>query len=63
MTEASRSILRRKRAVIVSMPMLIGLLPSLGGAYFSAPMVEASTKGLRMTQEEKGFINGHVQDV
>jgi hypothetical protein len=57
MTEASRSILKRKKAVIVSMPMLIGLLPSLGGAYFSAPMVDASTKGLRMTQEEKGFIN------
>src|SRR5512136_2535272 len=27
MTEASRSILKRKKAVIVSMPMLIGLLP------------------------------------
>lgn len=57
MTEASRSFLKRKRAVIVSMPMLIGLLPSLGGAYFSAPMVDESTKGLKMSPEEKGFIN------
>lgn len=57
MTEAARSLLKKKKAVIISMPTLIGLLPSLGGAYFSAPMVEESTKGLKMSQEEKGFIN------
>lgn len=57
MMEASRNLLRRKRAVIVSMPLLIGLLPSLGGAYFSAPLVEESTKGIAMSPEEKGFIN------
>ena len=57
MMEASRNILKRKKAVIISMPMLIGLLPSLGGAYFSAPMVDESTKGLKMSAEEKGFIN------
>lgn len=57
MTEASRSIFKRKKAVIISMPMLIGLLPSLGGAYFSAPMVEEATKGLNMPAGEKGFIN------
>lgn len=57
MMEASRNLLKRKRAVIISMPMLIGLLPSLGGAYFSAPMVDESTKGLKMSAEEKGFIN------
>lgn len=57
MTEASRSIFKTKKAVIISMPMLIGLLPSLGGAYFSAPMVEEATKGLNLPAEEKGFIN------
>lgn len=57
MTEASKNLLRRKRAVIVSMPMLIGMLPSLGGAYFSAPMVEESTRRIKMSPEEKGFIN------
>jgi len=40
-----------------SKSLLIGMLPSLGGAYFSAPMVDESTKGLKMSQEEKGFIN------
>lgn len=57
MMEASRNLLKRKKAVIISMPLLIGLLPSLGGAYFSAPMVDESTKGLTMSAEEKGFIN------
>jgi integral membrane protein (TIGR00529 family) len=57
MTTAARTLLKKKRFVIISMPALIGLLPSLGGAYFSAPMVDESTKGLKMSQEEKGFIN------
>ena len=57
MMEASKSLFRNKKLVIISMPMLIGILPSLGGAYFSAPMVNESTKGLKMSQEEKGFIN------
>lgn len=46
-----------RKAIIVSMPMLIGMLPSLGGAYFSAPMVKEATADLAMTREEKAFIN------
>lgn len=57
MMKASKELLRSKKAVIVSMPLLIGLLPSIGGAYFSAPMVDESTKGTNMSQEEKAFIN------
>lgn len=57
MMEASRRLLRRKRAVIISMPLLIGMLPSLGGAYFSAPMVAEASQGLDMTPEEKSFVN------
>ncbi len=57
MMKASRALLRKKKAVIVSMPLLIGLLPSIGGAYFSAPMVDESTKDMKMSQEEKAFIN------
>ncbi|MDH4099198.1 MAG: DUF401 family protein [Nitrospirota bacterium] len=57
MTEASKSLFRHQKLVIISMPMLIGMLPSLGGAYFSAPMVDEATKKLNMPQEEKGFIN------
>lgn len=57
MTETTKQLLRGRRAVIVSMPLLIGLLPSLGGAYFSAPMVEESTRDIRMSADEKAFIN------
>lgn len=57
MTSAVRGFLRDRRIVIVSMPVLIGMLPSLGGAYFSAPMVKEATSGLRMSQEERAFIN------
>lgn len=57
MMRASKGLLLKKKAVIVSMPVLIGLLPSIGGAYFSAPMVDESTKGMTMSQEEKAFIN------
>lgn len=46
-----------RRAVIVSMPLLIGMLPSLGGAYFSAPMVKEASAGLNMSREEKAFVN------
>ncbi len=45
------------RGVIVSMPLLIGMLPSVGGAYFSAPMVDEATKDMDMKAEEKAFIN------
>lgn len=57
MMESAKALLRQRKAVIVSMPMLIGLLPSLGGAYFSAPMVKESTADLHMPPEEKAFIN------
>ncbi|MBI5103284.1 MAG: DUF401 family protein [Nitrospirae bacterium] len=57
MMAAVKSSLKNRKAVIVSMPLLIGMLPSLGGAYFSAPMVKEATEGLDMTKEEKAYIN------
>lgn len=57
MTEASQSLLGNKKLSIISMPLVIGMLPSLGGAYLSAPMVDSATKNLNMAKEEKAFIN------
>ena len=57
MMSAAKILFKKRRAIIISMPMLIGMLPSLGGAYFSAPMVKEATSGLNMSQEEKAFIN------
>ena len=39
------------------MPAFLGLLPSLGGARFSAPIVEEASKELPLTQEHRAAIN------
>ena len=57
MMSTVKTVFKKRKAVVISMPMLIGMLPSLGGAYFSAPMVKESTSGLNISQEEKAFIN------
>ena len=57
MMSAVKAIFKNRKLVIVSMPFLIGLIPSVGGAYFSAPMVAETTSDTRMSPEEKGFIN------
>ena len=57
MMSAAKAILKNRKMVIVSMPLLIGLMPSVGGAYFSAPMVAETTRDIKMSPEEKGFIN------
>jgi hypothetical protein len=57
MMKTVKSVFKNRKIVTVSMPLLIGLMPSVGGAYFSAPMVAETTSDIPMTQEEKGFIN------
>jgi integral membrane protein (TIGR00529 family) len=57
MMGAVKAVFRNRKLVTVSMPLLIGLMPSVGGAYFSAPMVAETTVGINMSPEEKGFIN------
>ncbi len=57
MMSSVKGFFNNRKVVIISMPLLIGMLPSLGGAYFSAPMVKEATTGLKMSQEEKAFIN------
>jgi integral membrane protein (TIGR00529 family) len=57
MMSAVKAILKNRKMVIISMPLLIGLMPSVGGAYFSAPMVAETTSDIKMSPEEKGFIN------
>ncbi|QWR77860.1 DUF401 family protein [Candidatus Magnetomonas plexicatena] len=57
MMASVKGILRKKKFVIVSMPLLIGMLPSIGGAYFSCPMVEESAEGLNLSKEDMAFTN------
>lgn len=57
MTDTSEVVFKNKKLSIISMPLIIGMLPSLGGAYLSAPMVDSATKNLEISKEEKAFIN------
>lgn len=45
------------RLVLATMPAVIGLLPSPGGAVFSAPMVGEASAALTVSPERKAFIN------
>jgi uncharacterized protein len=57
MMKSVKAIFKNRKIVAASMPLLIGLLPSVGGAYFSAPMVDEATRDTKMSLEEKGFVN------
>jgi len=57
MMDTVKAVFKNRKIVTISMPLLIGLMPSVGGAYFSAPMVAETTSDTPMSPEEKGFIN------
>ena len=57
MMDSFKGSVRSRRLVMISMPLLIGMLPSVGGAYFSAPMVEEASEGEPMEADEKAFVN------
>jgi integral membrane protein (TIGR00529 family) len=46
-----------RRWLLAIMPMLIGLLPMVGGAMFSAPMVQEAGQGLNLSRERRTFVN------
>jgi integral membrane protein (TIGR00529 family) len=57
MMSSMKSLLKDSRVIMATMPALIGLLPSVGGAAFSAPMVDESASSFNMSSERKAFIN------
>jgi len=57
MMEAVVNVARDRRIAMAVLPGVIGLLPSAGGAAFSAPMVEEAAGGAEMSPEHKAFIN------
>jgi integral membrane protein (TIGR00529 family) len=46
-----------RRWLLALIPMLIGLLPMIGGAMFSAPMVDEASQGLHLSRERRTFVN------
>ena len=57
MVEALNRIFHSARATIAVMPCFLGLLPSIGGALFSCPIVAQGSKGMDITPERKAAVN------
>ncbi|MDH4163200.1 MAG: DUF401 family protein [Nitrospirota bacterium] len=57
MTESLSRVARDRRVTMAILPGVIGLLPSAGGAAFSAPMVQEAAGDLSITPERRAFIN------
>jgi len=57
MMEAVVNVARDRRIAMAVLPGVIGLLPSAGGAAFSAPMVQEAAADADMRPEHKAFVN------
>jgi len=55
--EGFRHILKDIRVVIALLPAMIGLMPLVGGALVSAPMVVEGSDQLKLSPERRTFIN------
>ena len=52
-----RNIFSSNKVTLAFMPAFLGLLPSLGGARFSAPSVQEASEGIAVDDEQKSAIN------
>jgi hypothetical protein len=57
MMEAVVNVARDRRIAMAVLPGVIGLLPSAGGAAFSAPMVQEAAADADLRPERKAFVN------
>jgi uncharacterized protein len=57
MMEAVVNVAKDRRIAMAVLPGVIGLLPSAGGAAFSAPMVQEAAADAEMGPEHKAFVN------
>jgi integral membrane protein (TIGR00529 family) len=55
--DAFRGIFKDIRVVIALLPAMIGLMPIMGGALISAPMVVEGSDELKLSPERRTFIN------
>jgi hypothetical protein len=55
--EGFRYILKDMRVVVALLPAMIGLMPLVGGALVSAPMVVEGSDQLKLSPERRTFIN------
>lgn len=57
MTESLSRVARDRRVTMAILPGVIGLLPSAGGAAFSAPMVQEAAGNSSISAERRAFVN------
>jgi integral membrane protein (TIGR00529 family) len=57
MVDALQGLVPDARAVLALWPAFIGLLPMVGGAMFSAPLVNQVGERLRISAERRTFVN------
>lgn len=57
MLRSLKGLARDERLVMAFLPAFIGLLPSAGGARFSAPMVQEVAGGSNLTAAQRSFTN------
>lgn len=57
MTDSLSRVARDRRYTMAILPGVIGLLPSAGGAAFSAPMVQEAAGEISISPERRAFIN------
>jgi integral membrane protein (TIGR00529 family) len=57
MVNSLKSLIKDEKIRLISMPIIMGLLPSVGGALFSAPLLEESTDNGNLEPERKSYIN------
>ncbi len=57
MVDALNSFFSSTRVILATMPAFLGLLPSLGGARFSCPIVDEASRDTTISAESKASIN------
>ncbi len=52
-----KTLIKDERIRLISMPTIMGFLPSVGGALFSAPLLEEISEKTNIESERKSYIN------
>lgn len=61
LTSAMDELFHSRRLNIISMPLIIGFLPSAGGAVLSAPMVEEAARDCRLSPSTLANVNTYYR--
>lgn len=63
MLKGLEGLFRDRRIVMALIPAFIGLMPSAGGALFSAPLVGQVASGNGISAEQKSFVNYYYRHI